>query len=79
MIFMSTSFAEPIQCHQCEPANPCVAVLEFKDVKFSHNVYCRIDKEGRERWSSEDDETLELYYDLRKMPGKGEGGNELNI
>ncbi len=74
-----TVLAEQVQCNHCDQINPCVTVLEFKEIKFAHNVYCWIDKEGSEHWTSEDKDTLELYYNFSDPPRKGKERNDLDI
>ena len=61
-VLTGPAIAEPIKCEQCSKDVPCVTVLEFKDVKFAHEIYCSIDDQGTERWDSDDESTLQLFY-----------------
>jgi hypothetical protein len=54
--------AEPVRCDQCPEEYPCATLFEFKNVRFTHKVFCRVDGEGRERWDSNDYEKLEMFY-----------------
>jgi hypothetical protein len=62
MMFTIPVSAETVQCEQCTEEYPCATVFEFKDLKFMHNVYCRIDEEGREFWDSKDDEKFDMFF-----------------
>jgi hypothetical protein len=36
-------------------------MLEFKNVRFTHNVFCRI-SDGKEVWDSKDFEKFDMFY-----------------
>jgi hypothetical protein len=64
--------AEQVKCEQCSEEYPCITVLEFKEVKFAHNIYCFVDEEGSEHWDSEDGSKLELFYRLDNFDQENE-------
>jgi hypothetical protein len=79
MYFSSTSPAEVIKCHQCSRSSPCVTVLEFKNVKLAHDIFCSIDKNGDEHWDSEDASKLELFYFFDGDQNVADEKNEIEI
>ena len=79
MFFSSTSHAEVIKCHQCSQNSPCVTVLEFKEVKFAHDIFCWVDKDGAEHWDSEDGSKLELFYFFDGDRDGTDGKDEVDI
>jgi hypothetical protein len=62
IFFRTPVLAESIKCTQCNQESPCVTILEFKEVKFAHNIFCWIDKDGEEHWDSDDPSKFDLFY-----------------
>ena len=62
VMFSYPVYAEPVKCEQCTEEYPCAALFEFKNVRFTHKVFCRVDEEGRERWDSNDYEKFDVFY-----------------
>jgi hypothetical protein len=62
MMFGDSASAEPVRCDQCTEAYPCATLFEFKNVRFTHKVFCSVDADGREQWDSNDYEKLDMFY-----------------
>ena len=75
-MFSYQAEAEPVRCDQCTQEYPCVTVFEFKNVKFNHNVYCKL-VEGREVWDSEDEEKFDMFY--FESPNNADSRKKLKI
>lgn len=62
LLFSSTGLAGiKVKCGDCTHENPCSTVFTFKDLKFHHSIYCRVDADGKEHWDSTDYEKLQTY------------------
>ncbi len=79
VLFSSNSVADPIKCPQCSQNSPCVTVLEFKEVKYAHDVFCWIDKDGSEHWDSDDGSKLQLFYYYEGDKNGTNGNNEVEL
>lgn len=76
IMFSSPVSAEQVKCHQCPKDYPCVTLFEFKNVRFTHNLYCTINN-GKEVWNSEDEEKFDIFY--FESPNSKNPENELKI
>jgi hypothetical protein len=62
MMFSYTASSEPVRCEQCTEEYPCATLFEFKNVRFTHTVFCKVDEEGREIWDSNDNDKFDMFY-----------------
>ena len=76
MLFAYPVLAEPVKCEQCTKETPCATLFEFKDVKFMHNLYCKV-VNGKEVWGSEDEEKFDVFY--FESPNRSKAESQFDI
>ncbi len=77
LLFSQRAGAIVVKCENCTEEYPCAALFEFKNVRFIHNLHCKVDREGREIWDSKDQEKFDMFY--FESPGRENEEREVTL
>ncbi len=69
--------ADQVACGDCTEEYPCAVLFEFRNLRFDHHVFCRVNDEGRETWDSNDADKFEMFY--FDPPGNNKINKEVEI